>query len=62
MENLTIEISNISTIFYLQDVHPTIQKTHMDRRKQKMEEGANLDWATAEALALGSLLYQGMIS
>ena len=34
----------------------------MDRRKQKMEEGANLDWATAEALALGSLLYQGMIS
>ena len=40
-------------------VHPTIQKTHMDRRKQKMEEGADLDWATAEALALGSLLYQG---
>ncbi|PVD25710.1 hypothetical protein C0Q70_13370 [Pomacea canaliculata] len=40
-------------------IHPTIQKTHVDRRRQKVEEGVDLDWATAEALAIGSLLYQG---
>ena len=27
-----------------------------------MTEGADLDWATAEALAFGSLLYQGTLS
>ena len=25
-----------------------------------MEEGKDIDWATAEALAMGSLLYQGI--
>ncbi|XP_050405927.1 2-oxoadipate dehydrogenase complex component E1 [Patella vulgata] len=39
--------------------HSTIQKTHLDRRKQKLMEGKELDWATAEALSIGSLLYQG---
>ncbi|CAG2255190.1 DHKTD1 [Mytilus edulis] len=42
------------------NVHPTIQKTHLDRRLQKIQDGGDLDWATAEALAIGSLLYQGM--
>ncbi|XP_052058807.1 2-oxoadipate dehydrogenase complex component E1-like isoform X2 [Mytilus californianus] len=41
------------------NVHPTIQKTHLDRRLQKIQDGGDLDWATAEALAIGSLLYQG---
>ncbi|GAB1600706.1 probable 2-oxoglutarate dehydrogenase E1 component DHKTD1, mitochondrial [Argonauta hians] len=41
------------------NVHPTIQKTHIDRRKRQIEAGTDLDWATAEALAMGSLLYQG---
>ncbi|CAL1533206.1 unnamed protein product [Lymnaea stagnalis] len=40
-------------------VHPTIKKTHIDRRIQRLTEGSNLDWATAEALAFGSLLHQG---
>ncbi|CAI9720641.1 probable 2-oxoglutarate dehydrogenase E1 component DHKTD1, mitochondrial [Octopus vulgaris] len=40
-------------------VHPTIQKTHIDRRKKQIEAGTDLDWATAESLAIGSLLYQG---
>ncbi|XP_019627441.1 PREDICTED: probable 2-oxoglutarate dehydrogenase E1 component DHKTD1, mitochondrial [Branchiostoma belcheri] len=40
-------------------VHPHLQKTLVDVRKKKMEVGTGLDWATAEALAVGSLLYQG---
>lgn len=40
-------------------MHPHLAKTHIERRLQKMESGAELDWATAEALALGSLLFQG---
>ncbi|ELT94079.1 hypothetical protein CAPTEDRAFT_182291 [Capitella teleta] len=39
--------------------HPHLVKTHVDRRLQKMQTGSDLDWATAEALAMGSLLYQG---
>ena len=45
-----------------QNVHPTIKKTHCDRRVQRMIEGANLDWATGETLAFGSLLQQGMVT
>lgn len=41
------------------NVHPTLKKTHIDRRLQKMQDGTGLDWATAEALAMGSLLRQG---
>lgn len=40
-------------------VHPTIQKAHIDKRKQKMVDGVDLDWATCEALAIGTLIYQG---
>ncbi|KAK7480383.1 hypothetical protein BaRGS_00028430 [Batillaria attramentaria] len=39
--------------------HPTIQKTHIDRRRQRIEQGTDMDWATAEALAMGSLMLQG---
>ncbi|KAL5008021.1 hypothetical protein ScPMuIL_013602 [Solemya velum] len=41
------------------NVHPTIQKTHIERRVQKMLTGAGLDWGICEALAIGSLLHQG---
>lgn len=40
-------------------MHPRIQKYHVDSRLKKVEEGAGLDWATAEALAFGSLLLEG---
>ncbi|KAK6999788.1 endoribonuclease Dicer [Biomphalaria glabrata] len=40
-------------------VHPTIKKTHIERRINRLTEGTHLDWATGEALAFGSLLHQG---
>ncbi|NWX01280.1 DHTK1 dehydrogenase, partial [Caloenas nicobarica] len=40
-------------------VHSHLLKTYAQSRVQKMEEGKKLDWATAEALAFGSLLSQG---
>jgi probable 2-oxoglutarate dehydrogenase E1 component DHKTD1 len=39
--------------------HPRIQKYHIDNRVAKLKAGKNLDWATAEALAFGSLLQEG---
>ncbi|KAF5299098.1 hypothetical protein FQR65_LT09456 [Abscondita terminalis] len=40
-------------------VHPHLQKTYINTRLKKMSEGVNVDWATAETLAIGSLLYEG---
>ncbi|XP_061393464.1 probable 2-oxoglutarate dehydrogenase E1 component DHKTD1 homolog, mitochondrial [Musca vetustissima] len=40
-------------------IHPHLKKTHVDGRRKKLNEGQKIDWATAEALALGSLMYQG---
>lgn len=40
-------------------VHPHLNKVLINERLRKIEEGTNLEWATAEALALGSLLFQG---
>uniref|UniRef100_A0A182QNH5 Transketolase-like pyrimidine-binding domain-containing protein n=1 Tax=Anopheles farauti TaxID=69004 RepID=A0A182QNH5_9DIPT len=40
-------------------VHPHLQKTHVDARLKRLGEGQRIDWATAEALAIGSLIYQG---
>lgn len=40
-------------------LHPRLQKYHVDARLKKLEQGANIDWATAEALAFGSLLKEG---
>jgi 2-oxoglutarate dehydrogenase complex dehydrogenase (E1) component-like enzyme len=42
-----------------QNIHPHLLKTHVSGRLNKMSIGTNIDWATAEALAIGSLLYQG---
>jgi probable 2-oxoglutarate dehydrogenase E1 component DHKTD1 len=40
------------------NVHPKIAKIFQDRLK-KVETGQSIDWATAEAMALGSLLMSG---
>ncbi|KAJ2158561.1 hypothetical protein GGF46_003680 [Coemansia sp. RSA 552] len=40
-------------------VHPRIERFHIKPRLKKLQEGAGLDWATAEALAFGSLLREG---
>ena len=42
-----------------QQVHPNVQRAHVNKRIERMKDGQGLDWATAEALAFGSLLYQG---
>jgi 2-oxoglutarate dehydrogenase E1 component len=39
-------------------VHRTIQR-FLDHRAKAIEEGAGIDWSTAEALAFGSLLKEG---
>ena len=44
---------------YKQSVHSTLVKTHFDRRIKMMSTGEKLDWSTCEALAFGSLLYDG---
>lgn len=41
------------------DVHPQLLKNHIPNRLRRLETGDALDWATAEALAIGSLLYEG---
>ena len=43
----------------LQNPHPHLQKTFLQARRKKLEEGKPLDWASAEALAFGSLLLEG---
>lgn len=41
------------------DVHPRLAKHHIQPRLDRLRSGVGLDWATAEALALGSLLLDG---
>ncbi|CAI5453123.1 unnamed protein product [Caenorhabditis angaria] len=41
------------------DTHKHLYKMHIDSRIQKMQTGDSIDWATAEALAFGSLLLEG---
>lgn len=45
--------------FTFQNIHPHLLKTHVSARLNKISTGTKIDWATAEALAMGSLLYQG---
>ncbi|EIW54703.1 dehydrogenase E1 and transketolase domain-containing protein 1 [Trametes versicolor FP-101664 SS1] len=40
------------------EIHPRLQR-HVKSRLQAMETGRGLDWATAEALAFGSLMLEG---
>ncbi|GBN11388.1 putative 2-oxoglutarate dehydrogenase E1 component DHKTD1, mitochondrial [Araneus ventricosus] len=39
-------------------IHPTLEKNFVQERLKKLVKGNQIDWATAEALAVGSLLYQ----
>ncbi|XP_028168209.1 probable 2-oxoglutarate dehydrogenase E1 component DHKTD1 homolog, mitochondrial [Ostrinia furnacalis] len=41
------------------NTHQHLAKTHIKNRLNKVTEGKDLDWATAEALAFGSLLMEG---
>ncbi|XP_012538117.1 probable 2-oxoglutarate dehydrogenase E1 component DHKTD1 homolog, mitochondrial isoform X3 [Monomorium pharaonis] len=41
------------------NIHPQLLKNHVQNRLKRIESGNALDWSTAEALAMGSLLYQG---
>lgn len=41
------------------NVHPHLRKTFCNARMSKLEAESSIDWACAEALAIGSLLYQG---
>ncbi|XP_013188189.2 probable 2-oxoglutarate dehydrogenase E1 component DHKTD1 homolog, mitochondrial [Amyelois transitella] len=41
------------------NIHPHLDKTHVKNRLTRLNEEKQLDWATAEALAFGSLLMEG---
>uniref|UniRef100_A0A0A9W5F4 Putative 2-oxoglutarate dehydrogenase E1 component DHKTD1, mitochondrial n=1 Tax=Lygus hesperus TaxID=30085 RepID=A0A0A9W5F4_LYGHE len=41
------------------NVHPNILKNHITSRIQRIKNEGVIDWATAEALAFGSLIYNG---
>lgn len=41
------------------NVHPRLQKLHMKARLDKINEFNFIDWATAEAMAIGTLLREG---
>ncbi|KAJ8962790.1 hypothetical protein NQ318_001189 [Aromia moschata] len=40
------------------EIHPTLMRGHVKGRLSKITEGTNIDWSTAEALAIGSLLFE----
>lgn len=46
-------------VYPFQTIHPHILKTHINNRLTKLDSGDRIDWSTAEALAIGSLMYQG---
>ncbi len=48
----------ITTVPQGVDVHRTVKRV-IDRRKQVIEEGENIDWGTAEHLAFAALLSEG---
>lgn len=60
-----IQILSISVVVILnseicfKNIHPHLLKTHVKTRLAKVAEAARIDWATAEALAVGSLLWEG---
>ncbi|KAF9403025.1 hypothetical protein BGZ94_004739, partial [Podila epigama] len=40
-------------------IHPRLEKFHVQSRLNKIKDGQKIDWATAEAIAFGSLLTEG---
>lgn len=41
-------------------LHANLQKIFSQAKARKIESGEGIDWATAEAMAIGTLLLQGM--
>ncbi|GFS26604.1 2-oxoglutarate dehydrogenase E1 component [Elysia marginata] len=64
-EDLTKTATNICKLIspeerlFVKKIHPTLQRGHVDKRLKSLTDGKDIDWATAEALAMGSLLCQG---
>ncbi len=57
--NILLNISNkINEVPSDSNIHKTIKKI-LETRKKSIEQGSGIDWATAEALAFGSLLEEG---
>ncbi len=57
--NILLNISNkINELPSDSNIHKTIKKI-LETRKKNIEQGFGIDWATAEALAFGSLLEEG---
>ncbi len=40
-------------------MHPTIARGHVNKRLERLNKNQEIDWATSESLAFGSLLMQG---
>ena len=55
LQHIGAEITSTPPDFH---AHRTIQR-FLDNRKAAIEHGGPIDWATAEALAISSLLYEG---
>lgn len=56
-----LEKVGLASVHLPQDFHPHLHllKTHVQARQRRVAEGIKIDWATAEAMAIGSLLHQG---
>jgi 2-oxoglutarate dehydrogenase E1 component len=52
-------IAGITTVPDGFNIHPRVKTFVLDKRRQAFERGEGFDWATAEALAWGSLLIEG---
>ena len=52
-------IAGITTVPEGFNIHPRVKTFVLDKRRQAFERGEGFDWATAEALAWGSLLLEG---
>ena len=56
-----LKFVGVKSVSYPQElsVHPTIERAHVQKRLERIREGKKIDWSTAEALAIGSLIAQG---
>ncbi|MCX6981163.1 MAG: 2-oxoglutarate dehydrogenase E1 component [Verrucomicrobia bacterium] len=52
-------IKGITTVPDGFNIHPRVKTFVLDKRRQALDRGEGFDWATAEALAWGSLLVEG---
>lgn len=61
MDSNILQYIGVKSVMYADNfnIHPHLLKTHVNARLKKLAEGVKVDWSTAEALAVGSLLYQG---